>query len=255
MSSVEIPLDEARVGVWVRFTVDEPITDETDGILFSKGVHVKQLKRMSTDSPVGGLFEVVCLAAYDEIPLAVEDETGCAYPLVFRRHGRVWATRNVRDVHVYQGKPDANPEPSGEYKPDFVPVTDFDQLQYGDMVRFHSGSTTITGMFDMFTDDDHDAWKLAGDYRAYMLRDGFTFDDATRRLTWTKDDLPSEQGFYKAATGSVWKWDGKHWSPVIDHEGNPAKAAPRPLQGIRAFFESSVKANRFPFRKVELQEW
>lgn len=50
--------------------------------------------------------------------------------------------------------------------------------------------------------------------------------DDTQTEEWEKQ-LPKANGFYKAATGSVWLHTGDIWTPILDHHGNvpPARLA------------------------------
>ena len=43
--------------------------------------------------------------------------------------------------------------------------------------------------------------------------------DDTPAEEWEKQ-LPKANGFYKAATGSVWLHTGDTWTPILDHHGN-----------------------------------
>lgn len=64
---------------------------------------------------------------------------------------------------------------------------------------------------------------------------------------WEKQ-LPKANGFYKAATGSVWLHAGDTWTPILDHHGN---VPPHALQQTtEAFAFSSGHSKRFPFERL-----
>lgn len=68
----------------------------------------------------------------------------------------------------------------------------------------------------------------------------------TQAEEWEKQ-LPKANGFYKAATGSVWLHAGDTWTPILDHHGN---VPPHALQQTtEAFAVSSGHSKRFPFER------
>lgn len=71
--------------------------------------------------------------------------------------------------------------------------------------------------------------------------------DDTQAEEWEKQ-LPKANGFYKAATGSVWLHTGDTWTPILDHHGN---VPPHALQQTtEAFAVSSGHSKRFPFERL-----
>lgn len=71
--------------------------------------------------------------------------------------------------------------------------------------------------------------------------------DDTQAEEWEKQ-LPKANGFYKAATGSVWLHTGDTWTPILDHHGN---VPPRALQQTtEAFAVGSGHSKRFPFERL-----
>lgn len=69
----------------------------------------------------------------------------------------------------------------------------------------------------------------------------------TQAEEWEKQ-LPKANGFYKAATGSVWLHAGDTWTPILDHHGN---VPPHALQQTtEAFAVSSGHSKRFPFERL-----
>ena len=69
----------------------------------------------------------------------------------------------------------------------------------------------------------------------------------TQAEEWEKQ-LPKANGFYKAATGSVWLHTGDTWTPILDHHGN---VPPHALQQTtEAFAVSSGHSKRFPFERL-----
>lgn len=63
--------------------------------------------------------------------------------------------------------------------------------------------------------------------------------------------IPTEPGLYRAATGSVWYYDGKSWTPITDHKGKYTYAD---KQFYKQFIETSVKSHRIPFTSIRLPE-
>lgn len=71
----------------------------------------------------------------------------------------------------------------------------------------------------------------------------------TQAEEWEKQ-LPKANGFYKAATGSVWLHSGDTWTPILNCHGNIPPSALQ--QSNPEFAISSHKAHRWPFeREVE----
>lgn len=71
--------------------------------------------------------------------------------------------------------------------------------------------------------------------------------DDTQAEEWEKQ-LPKANGFYKAATGSVWLHAGDTWTPILDHHGNVPPYALQ--QTTEAFAVSSGHSKRFPFERL-----
>ncbi|NMM93934.1 hypothetical protein [Bifidobacterium oedipodis] len=63
------------------------------------------------------------------------------------------------------------------------------------------------------------------------------------------DRIPDKPGLWKAATGSVWYYDGYNYRPITDHNGG---YAPSYAQGPVKFLETSREAGRFPFTRMKL---
>lgn len=63
--------------------------------------------------------------------------------------------------------------------------------------------------------------------------------------------IPTEPGLYRAATGSVWYYDGKSWTPITDHKGKYTYAD---KQSYKRFIETSLSSHRVPFTPISLQQ-
>lgn len=155
--------------------------------------------------------------------------------------------------------------------PDMIRITDLHDLREGDIVHFHHGTWKSVGVFNALgTSDSYDGKHMeirfhddptyiSGFSFAYKPEDSVetdcVFDYAERRAydSWTENDLPQEPGFYRAATGSVWKFDGEVFSPVFDHNGELAPYAPA-ARGFSktTFLKYSIRVERFPFIRVTL---
>ncbi|MBT1161273.1 hypothetical protein [Bifidobacterium sp. SO1] len=159
------------------------------------------------------------------------------------------------------------PQAAEDDEPAMLRITDIHDLRQGDRVHLHKGETKVEGVYDAmrsgelyeaqgvsikFVDDP----RFLEGYDARYEPNGFSyvFDYAERRPydSWTQDDLPKEPGFYRAATGSVWKFDGKLYAPVLDSEGKLAPATGTPTVGAGTFLKRSLAAHRFPFARVSM---
>lgn len=68
--------------------------------------------------------------------------------------------------------------------------------------------------------------------------------------------LPTEQGLYEAATGSLWVYDGSMWRAIRSNRKSGLKWDARAVfqpQNPGKMLETSRHAGRFPFRKVEME--
>lgn len=100
--------------------------------------------------------------------------------------------------------------------------------------------------------DDGEELDFAG-WKAKLVNDETPTADVDKPTTdtqaeeWEKQ-LPKANGFYKAATGSVWLHAGDTWTPILNHHGN---VPPNALQQTtEAFAVSSGHSKRFPFERL-----
>lgn len=100
--------------------------------------------------------------------------------------------------------------------------------------------------------DDGEELDFA-DWKATLVKDETPTADVDKPTTdtqaeeWEKQ-LPKANGFYKAATGSVWLHTGDTWTPILNHHGN---VPPNALQQTtEAFAVSSGHSKRFPFERL-----
>lgn len=63
--------------------------------------------------------------------------------------------------------------------------------------------------------------------------------------------IPTEPGLYRAATGSVWYYDAKSWTPITDRDGNWTYAQ---NQSYKRFIETSLASHRLPFTPISLPD-
>lgn len=159
------------------------------------------------------------------------------------------------------------PQVAESDEPEMLRVTNVHELRHGDIVHLHKGETKVEGVYDArrsgdLFEDRGVSIRFADDPRfldGYDVYDepndfSYVFDYAERRPydSWTQDDLPKQPGFYRAATGSVWKYDGKLYAPVLDSKGDLAPATGTPTVGIGTFLKRSLTAHRFPFCRISL---
>lgn len=84
--------------------------------------------------------------------------------------------------------------------------------------------------------------------------EGFTAIGTIKVMPGDAHDLaniPTEPGLYRAATGSIWYYDGKSWTPITDHNGEYTYAQ---KQSYKRFIETSLASHRVPFTPVSLPE-
>lgn len=189
--------------------------------------------------------------------------------------GLLCGRRRVRDAapprplgHTDEEGPQAagDDEPESS-QPDMLRITNVHELRHGDRVHLHKGDMKIEGVYDSMRSGenrDKDAVDIVftdmpGFIESYTVADkpsvwSWSFDYAERRPydSWTQDDLPTEPGFYRAASGSVWKYDGKLYAPVLDSKGKLAPATGTPTVGAGTFLKRSLAAHRFPFVRVDV---
>lgn len=150
-------------------------------------------------------------------------------------------------------------------QPAMLRITDIHELRQGDRVHLHKGEVKVEGLYDAIRSgenpDDGGVSIAFTDEPAYfdhyLVKDkwGWTFDYAERRPydSWTADDLPKERGFYRDATGPIWKRDDNWFAPVKDHDGRPAPVGKKTaLVSPNDFYQSSLAAHRFPFVRVSM---
>lgn len=251
----EVPLDEARIGLWVKFNLTEPVKDDSGVVQFQPGTHVGRLARIEfDDSEIGSFAGFISALVYDEPSLGIKDTEGYVWPFIFHVDGRVKVDGRVTDLHVYQQEP-SEPDDNGEpEEPTNIKVTRIEDIQPGDVISFGSGLSTVTGIVETVEDMSDGARRVKVENLGVMYVLGGEYGHELRSCYRPKHEekLPEEPGFYKARTGSVWKYDGRLWTPILDHEGNPAPAYPTPTRNPKHFKQSSVEAKRFPFTRVEV---
>ncbi|MFQ8701048.1 MAG: hypothetical protein ACLR9H_03285 [Bifidobacterium breve] len=131
-------------------------------------------------------------------------------------------------------------------------ITDIAKVRPGDKVVMKNGNEyTAVQVCSECSDGESLQLNVEGfGIAAALWAEDSAFQYAYRE-PYTMADLPKEPGFYKARTESVWKHDGKRWMPVLSHDGTIAPAFPCQSQSRSQFFKTSVRADRFPFTKVE----
>lgn len=186
-------------------------------------------------------------------------EDGLMTPVFSRRADgkfRVSPLFDADELHVYEKVEDEEAEPSGDDEIGDVDMPEPEPpCHVDDWVRLTQGVETIeSSVLGIERCDKCGGWHIAFEGDRYDSR--LVSDDGSHWVVekvvprFDDDGLPNRKGFYKAATGSVWKWDGKMFAPVLDHDGNPAPAMPVAAVGRERFRRDSIKKHRFPFVKV-----
>lgn len=243
--SKQIDLKDAKEGMWVEFDSiehDEPNGRVPEGhfaanlLDISKSTDMTFLSYLIQDHRTFGVLGSVVFPDTDDTVFA----------LFWVCDGEVKPQEYVRNIRLYESKPEAATEDDGER------ITDITKVRPGDKVVVKSGNE--------YTVKKTDSDRVGGQTLCLSIGelgfpDGWWVDDSffqyAYRGPYTMDDLPKEPGFYKARTESVWKHDGKRWMPVLSHDGTIAPAFPCQSQSRSQFFKTSVRDDRFPFTKVE----
>lgn len=242
-------------------------------INWMNGVEMKDVKPgdlitiTKIDSIAGGIVRTVRKLSEGSDSYCVRFEGNPFQYLVGGRDGFTLTSAYHMFGHASEEGPQAA-EPDST--PDMIRITDLHDLREGDTVHFHHGTWKSVGVVDAVRTSEsyngkrvnmrfHDIPSYIGEFIfAYKPEDTVAtdcvFDYAERRAydSWSANDLPDEPGFYRAATGSVWKFDGEVFSPVFDHDGELVPYKPFTEFTKRAFLKPSIKAERFPFIRVTL---
>lgn len=153
-----------------------------------------------------------------------------------------------------------------------VPVKSIEDLMYllladalhGGRIIYSLGVDLDDGMIPII-DGEHEPMPYVDNLHVYAEKpepptsdtdvpEGFTAIGTIKVMPGDAHDLaniPTEPGLYRAATGSIWYYDGKSWTPITDHDGNWTYAQ---KQSYKRFIETSLASHRVPFTPVSLPE-
>lgn len=137
---------------------------------------------------------------------------------------------------------------------EYFMVCDDDERILCPAIRFdHDLNVTWNTIISIEENPDDGVELDFADWKATLVKVETPADDEdkptddTQAEEWEKQ-LPKANGFYKAATGSVWLHTGDTWTPILDHHGN---VPPHALQQTtEAFAVSSGHSKRFPFERL-----
>lgn len=257
----EIPLKDAKAGMWAKFTLTKDAKDNAGTVRFKAGEFVVRLEKGYEDDPFG-LMLLTMTTGVTSI-LGMPDEDDVVFPLIQFNSKGVNVAPDVTGLHVYATDPKNTATGRMTIWNGVTPPT-LQNARIGDLVTLsnaHYPDSVVTGLVQkalQYEYDDETAERLLRVADKYYDIDETDTDDTwhivslKRRVNWNVDDLPKEPGMYKAATGSVWKFDGKYFVPVLTHDGKPAPVHPLPMQSRDGFLKTSLTANRFPFAKVKV---
>lgn len=153
-----------------------------------------------------------------------------------------------------------------------VPVKSVEDLMYlvladalhGGRIIYSLGVDLGDGMIPII-DGEHEPMPYVDNLHVYAEKpepptsdtdvpEGFTAIGTIKVMPGDAHDLaniPTEPGLYRAATGSIWYYDGKSWTPITDHNGEYTYAQ---KQSYKRFIETSLASPRLPFTPVSLPE-
>lgn len=153
-----------------------------------------------------------------------------------------------------------------------VPVKSVEDLMYlvladalhGGRIIYSLGVDLDDGMIPII-DGEHEPMTYVENLHVYAEKpepptsdtdvlEGFTAIGTIKVMPGDAHDLaniPTEPGLYRAATGSIWYYDGKSWTPITDHNGEYTYAQ---KQSYKRFIETSLASHRVPFTPVSLPE-
>lgn len=153
-----------------------------------------------------------------------------------------------------------------------VPVKSVEDLMYlvladalhGGRIIYSLGVDLDDGMIPII-DGEHEPMPYVDNLHVYAEKsepptsdtdvpEGFTAIGTIKVMPGDAHDLaniPTEPGLYRAATGSIWYYDGKSWTPITDHNGEYTYAQ---KQSYKRFIETSLASHRLPFTPVSLPE-
>lgn len=153
-----------------------------------------------------------------------------------------------------------------------VPVKSVEDLMYlvladalhGGRIIYSLGVDLDDGMIPII-DGEHEPMPYVDNLHVYAEKpepptsdtdvpEGFTAIGTIKVMPGDAHDLaniPTEPGLYRAATGSIWYYDGKSWTPITDHNGEYTYTQ---KQSYKRFIETSLASHRLPFTPVSLPE-
>ena len=151
-----------------------------------------------------------------------------------------------------------------------VPVKSVEDLVYllladalhGGRIIYSLGVYLGDGMIPII-DGEHEPMPYVDNLHVYAEKpepptsdtdvpEGFTAIGTIKVMPGDAHDLaniPTEPGLYRAATGSIWYYDGKSWTPITDHNGEYTYAQ---KQSYKRFIETSLASHRCPFTPISL---
>ncbi len=175
------------------------------------------------------------------------------------------------EFDIIENKKDIN---TGHYLLELqsVPVKSVEDLMYllladalhGGRIIYSLGVDLDDGMIPII-DGEHEPMPYVDNLHVYAEKpepptsdtdvpEGFTAIGTIKLIPGDAHDLaniPTEPGLYRAATGSIWYYDGKSWTPITDHNGEYTYAQ---KQSYKRFIETSLASHRVPFTPVSLPE-
>lgn len=136
-----------------------------------------------------------------------------------------------------------------------VPVKSVEDLMYllladalhGGRIIYSLGVDLDDGMIPII-DGEHEPMPYVDNLRVYEEKP----ESASSGTDASDDDtkgIPTEPGLYRAATGSVWYYDAKSWTPITDRDGNWTYSQ---KQSYKRFIETSLASHRCPFTPISL---
>lgn len=248
--SKQIDLKDAKEGMWVEFDSiehDEPNGRVPEGhfagnlLDISKSTDMTFLSYLIQDHRTFGVLGSVVFPDTDDTVFA----------LFWVCDGEVKPREYVRNIRLYESKPEAATEDDGER------ITDITKVMVKDTVVLKSGNRYTAVDVRPYCENGHTLYLRAEEFG--VLGGWWAYDEdfqyAVHR-TFDKFGWPLRTGFYKDNAKQVWHFDAKqnNLMRVFTDDGSPAQSTQSPVYGYGRFKRLADEQNLWPLAETSLVE-